>query len=176
MFSTGCTERGADWNVRRSLLTLRCWLLFIWLLSLWKVLCIVANRRCIYPCLLQGCQLHVQPGKRNAGSALPALPPSRPHRRRSPANKPKFFLSFLWYSRGSVSCWHISCQVAKPALAAPGTRGGQSACACAWLGGFFISFKDGLQWRNRKCRGQGLSVSLLTRNFRGGKRNGINRF
>uniref|UniRef100_A0A8B9NJ73 RING-type E3 ubiquitin transferase n=1 Tax=Accipiter nisus TaxID=211598 RepID=A0A8B9NJ73_9AVES len=53
----------------------------------------------------------------------------------------------------------------------------RTVCVCLCVTGrVFISFKDGPQWRNRQCRGQSLSVSLLTRNFRGGKRNGINRF
>lgn len=85
-----------------------CWLFFISLLSLWKALPITANRRCIYPCRLQGCQLPVQPGKPNAGSA----PPLGLTGGAALETNPKLFLSFLWHSHGSASSRHVSCQVA----------------------------------------------------------------
>lgn len=95
MFSADCTYTAADWNVRLSLHTLHCWLFFIWLLSLWKTLCITANRRCIYLCWLRGCQLLVQPGKPYAGSALPTLPPTWAHRQCRAGNKTKIVSGLL---------------------------------------------------------------------------------
>lgn len=88
------------------------WLFFIRLLSLWKALHITTNRRCIYLCRLQGCQLPIQPGKPNAGSALPVLPPTRLAGSAILATKPKLFL-ILQHSHVSASFWHISCQVAR---------------------------------------------------------------
>lgn len=89
-----------------------CWLFFIRLLSLWKASHITTNRSCIYLCWFQGCQLPIQPGKPNAGSALPALPPTRLAGSAMLETKPKLFLVFLQHSHGSASFWHISCQVA----------------------------------------------------------------